>query len=287
MRTGIMLCSVFDKKYYKTWDIPCFVQPKIEGDRCRAIIENTSNGINVSLVSSQGNPRTSVPHIVEQLTKALDGKAPRDSTLELDGELYCHGMRHQDIRSIVSRTTNLHPNYKAISFHIFDICQDGVSQLVRTKLLEYFIQPTIEGYPNLKIVETNTALPSELDDYYSKYISNGYEGIILRNPHGVYIRRRTTNLLKIKAKKDISCEIVGVYEEIDKNGYAKGSLGSVLCIMPGGSRFAVGTGKLLTRSYRLDNWPGDHLLGRTAHIKYQELTARGVPYFPSLYEITK
>ena len=83
-RKGILLCYPFEEKRLAKWAPPYIVQPKYDGVRCRAIPIKDNNYL---LLSSEENVYYSVPHINEEL-KSLN----LNSDLELDGELYCHGM---------------------------------------------------------------------------------------------------------------------------------------------------------------------------------------------------
>ena len=116
-RKGAQLCypleerrlteAKFGWKHY----FPHITQPKLDGERCRAICRGHEKPI---LLSSTESIITSVPHI----NKALQKKCFHG---ELDGELYIKGMDFDDISSIVSRTVNLHPDYEQMEYHIFDI----------------------------------------------------------------------------------------------------------------------------------------------------------------------
>ena len=92
-RQGIMLCSPFEESRLKKWRAPYILQPKLDGIRCRAIVEGKGN---VKLLSSEENEILSVPHINAQLESLKIDK------LELDGELYIHGTPFETIESIVS-----------------------------------------------------------------------------------------------------------------------------------------------------------------------------------------
>ena len=108
---GIMKCVPFEEKRLAKWEPPYICQPKYDGVRCRAVPVPSG----YMLLSSEENVIFSVPHINKVLDKL------KGTRLELDGELYLHGMSFEEIVSITSRTVNLHPNYKRMNFHIFDV----------------------------------------------------------------------------------------------------------------------------------------------------------------------
>jgi ATP-dependent DNA ligase len=103
-RSGIMLCYPFEEKRLLKWDCrSVLVQPKLDGERCRAVITNG----NVQLLTSENNEIYSAPHIVEALSANF-----KEETIELDGELYIHNADFSEIHSIRGRTVNLHEDYE-------------------------------------------------------------------------------------------------------------------------------------------------------------------------------
>src|SRR5574343_213913 len=147
-RANIMLCYPFEEKRLNRWGVShVIVQPKLDGERCRAIITNGQ----VQLLSSEMNEIFSVPHITEELSYIF-----KDTKIELDGELYCHGMDFPSIHSIVSRKENLHSDYSKIQFHIFDTIQDGMTmdRIMQLPTFSYFGSST-SSYPVVEIVQSN------------------------------------------------------------------------------------------------------------------------------------
>jgi len=276
-RQGIMLCYPFEEKRLNKWDPPFLIQPKLDGDRCRAIIGPEGNAV---LLSSEENVVESVPHINEAL------KNLHLRNVELDGELYIHGAPHEAIHSIVSRTENLHPDYKLAEFHIFDIVSSEVQLTRASKLIDLF--PAFQDFGplqrvNSKLVESLDEIMQELD----RYIQRGYEGFVLRNIEAPYVRKRSVNMMKFKPRKEDLYEIVGTVEEVSKDGVPKMALGALVCRGDDGTLFNVGSGSLLTREAREKLWAvREDLPGKWARVKYQHMTsARGVPRFPVVVEI--
>jgi DNA ligase-1 len=107
-------------------------------------------------------------------------------------------------------------------------------------------------------------------------LSLGSEGLMLRQPGSLYETGRSPTLLKVKRFQEAEARVVG-YEQ--GSGRHKGRLGALLVETANGTCFAVGTG--LTDAQR-DNPPP---VGSTITFRYQELTDRGVPRFPSFVGI--
>lgn len=277
-RAGIMLCYPFEEKRLKKWRPPYIIQPKLDGDRCRAIIDD--KGI-VLMLSSEMNEYVSVPHIANELWKM------NLRNVELDGELYIHGAPHSEIHSIVSREKNIHPDYKLVEFHVFDIVNAHLPQVERTRQLIDLI-PSKRNFSPIQIVPSR--IVSTLDEIMAvqeEYARLGYEGFVLREAEAPYVRKRSTNMMKFKPRKEDLYEIVGTQEEISILGAPKNALGALICRGDDGTLFNVGSGSLLTREARETLWQErETLVGKWARVKYQHLThAAGVPRFPVVVEV--
>jgi DNA ligase 1 len=265
-RQGIMLCYPFEEKRLDKWSPPYLVQPKLDGERARAVFDNQRQ--TYYLLSSTEHEITSCPHIV----KALNNLG---TVAELDGELYCHGMIFEDIYSRVSRTVNLHPDHEQIEFHIFDVVANG-EQHVRTGWLNQ------QGFAHPLYV-VSSVVAGNLDDimyHYDHLLNKGFEGIIVRHIDAPYVRKRSVHMMKFKPKKDDWYTVVGTTEEIDKFGKPKGTLGALICQGDDGTQFSVGSG--LTRDQRNELWlDRESLVGELCHVQYQHITpGKGVPRFP-------
>jgi len=272
-RVGIMLCYPFEEKRLLKWNVDVLIQPKLDGERCRALIYNK----NVTLISSEGNIINSVPHINKALLETGMDK------IELDGELYIHGLPFEEIHSRVSRKTNLHPRYDEVQYHIFDSVSNEAQITRLIELTKYEMNPDI-----LQIVSTVRSDRGDIQNimlWLEHYQKQGYEGIVIRHPHATYKRSRSTLMMKFKPRKKDAYRIVGYVEEKDKYGHPKGTLGAVICRSNDGSLFNVGSG--FTADQRQDYWQKrEDLIGRIVIVKYQHLTpGRNVPRFPVFSEI--
>lgn len=275
-RKGIQLAYPFEEKRLAKWKPPYIVQPKYDGVRCRAVnVSRIVEPPRYMLLSSEENPIFSVPHIVDSLPKL-------GIKFELDGELYHHGMSFEQIVSITSRTVNLAPGYSLINYNIFDIVNEELSQMERLSMLNLLsnlgAHITIAPYH----------LCNNLEDVmraYDKFLSDGYEGIIVRHLLAPYVRKRSVYMMKFKPKKDDHYEIVGYKEETSKDGIPKDRLGALICTGDDGTLFSVGSG--LTDGDRESLWSArESLKGKTCHVQYQHLTSgKKVPRFPVFVEV--
>ena len=100
----------------------------------------------------------------------------------------------------------------------------------------------------------------------------GGEGMMLRQPGSPYVVGRSATLLKVKTFQDAEARVVGHAPGAGKH---KGRVGALVAELADGTRFNVGTG--LSDAER-DAPPA---IGAIITVRYQELSADGVPRFPS------
>jgi len=274
MRKGIQLAYPLEEKRLLKWQPPYIVQPKYDGDRARAL--RLPNG-NFCLLSSEENLIFGVPHILKTLNSL---SLPQH--LELDGELYHHQMPHATINGIISRTKELHPDFEKISYCIFDLISDEPQAKRLLRLGDLFKNPS---HP-LQLAPFH--LCYSLDDVlrtYDDFLEQGYEGIIVRHYAAPYVRKRSTQMLKFKPKREDCYPIVGYKEEISIDGTPKNRLGALIC-KTDSCEFSVGSG--LTDDQRHYLWSiRDSLPGMYARVQYQHTLPSGSPRFPVFISVFK
>ena len=111
---------------------------------------------------------------------------------------------------------------------------------------------------------------------FSKWVSEGYEGIMLRNTFGMYlVNHRSHDLQKYKEFLEDEYVIVG-FKEAD--GRDKGTI-IWICMTPEGREFSVRPrGSLEMRRDWFEN--GSKYIGKKLTVIYQELSEMNVPRFP-------
>jgi DNA ligase 1 len=183
---------------------PAFVQPKLDGIRCIAIIEN---GV-ATLWSRTRKPITGVPHII----KDLETKFP-DANIIFDGELYNHSYknRFEEIVSFVKQVTPK-AGHEVVEYHIYDIVDTTKTFKQRQEWL----------VTNRKNIESNTPMllslvhTHEVEDddvlmyWFTSWRMEGYEGAMVRNSKSMYEGKRSYGLQKIKEFDDDEFKITGV-----------------------------------------------------------------------------
>lgn len=259
-----MLAHAFDKQGHKI-KYPCFVQPKLDGHRCIAII---SAGI-CELWTRTRKKITSVPHINSELATAFP-----NSNKILDGELYSHKHDFEYISHIV-RQEEPDANHKDVEYHIYDIVNDEVFS-ERAKLLNKLDMEFLES-DYINIVHTKEiTTETESKDYLKDCLSQGFEGIMLRNSAGKYVNKRSSDLIKMKTFCDEEFEIIGIKEG---RGKLRGSVGAFKVKQNDGTTFEA---KMSGDSSKLKEYFEDESLWRDKklNVKFQGRSTYGIPRFP-------
>jgi ATP-dependent DNA ligase len=272
-RHGVLLCYPLDEKRLASWEPPFFADAKLDGERCRQL--NHDN----LLVSSELTPIISMPHI----TRALE-KLGSNYPFLLDGELYRHGWKFEEIHSCVSRTVNPHPSAHEIKLHVYDYWNQPLTPQFQRRA---DLQKMRKFFPP-EIVLVPTKICYSLDDVLlamDSFVSEGYEGIVVRHPGNLYVSRspayRSPYLMKFKPKKSDTYEIVEIHQAYTQTGKPKGILGSFSCRDREGNIFSVSPGIGLTDSIKRSIYSKKNsFVGRSLLVEYQNLTSeRGVPRF--------
>tara|TARA_Y100000389_G_scaffold204491_2_gene257384 strand:+ start:6130 stop:8331 length:2202 start_codon:yes stop_codon:yes gene_type:complete len=263
-----MLAKLFDKD--KNTDYPYMCQPKLDGVRCVAYKKDGK----VILESRKGTKIQVLDHIKSELTKI---NFPEN--IKLDGELGSFGLNpkltFQQATGIIKRKTP-DPLEKHIEYHLYDLYDVNNKNMTfdeRWKLLNS-LSPDLK-ICDLKIVNNF----NELQQAHTKYVEDGYEGLIIRTMRGIYQPdHRSSSLLKFKSFKDDEFEIVDFKEG---KGNDKGTIifkcktnaddeDKFFEVRPRGTREE--------RKEMFEN--GKDYIGKKITVKYFELTDENIPRFP-------
>lgn len=189
-----------------------------------------------------------------------------------------------------------------VVFHVFDDTKTEDVYVNRYYILRKRISKNCKGIkvelvPN--IIITNL---KDLLDFEEECVAQGYEGIMIRDPHSKYKHGRSTTkeggLLKVKRFEDDEAVVIGVEElmtnnneqELDNLGHKvrsskkegmvpAGKLGALIVKHKTFGEFKIGSG--FTEDARVKLWrERDELKGRLAKFKYQPSGVKDKPRFP-------
>ena len=188
----------------------------------------------------------------------------------LDGEFWIARKKFQRTVGIVRRQDKTEL-WKEVRFRVFDAPESGDVFEQRLRTILRIVQKNRPPYAIAHEHHLCTNLDT-LRRELARIEALGGEGLMLRQPGSKYVVGRSLTLLKIKSFHDAEARVVG---HEPGAGRHKGRLGAVLAELPDGTKFAVGTG--FSDAERANPPP----IGSTITFRYQELTDRGAPRFPS------
>ncbi len=193
----------------------------------------------------------------------------------LDGELWLARKAFQRTVSIVRRQDKS-DHWRDIRYVVFDM--PAVEAPFEERLAE--LQDRLRNNATIYALAHEHALCRGLDhlqEELARVEAVGGEGLMLRQPGSRYEAGRSATLLKVKTFHDAEAKVV---EHLPGSGRHKGRLGALAVELPDGTAFSVGTGF----SDREREHPPP--IGSTVTFRYQELSDRGVPRFPSFVRIS-
>ncbi len=273
---AIQLCD----KYDGTHDVIGWIcEPKFNGNRCLIMINENGD---IAAFSRNGKEVNNIDHIIEDIHTL------RLKNVVFDGELYSSkggigkNKEWSKTTSII-HTESLHPDYLSLKYWIFDMIaydrwKDQSSLLDRKEqmsALDFSHSSNIFLVP-YKIMTSNENLIGFTDEY----IKEGFEGSVIKNPVSTYDYKRSKNWLKFKKFYDDDFEILDVKIGTGRNSNRLGAL----VIDVNGVEVNVGSG--YSDMQRNTLWKNKkNLIGKTAEIKYAQITKDGSLLFPVFIRI--
>ena len=258
-----MLAHRFQKRKH---DIvyPAYVQPKLDGVRCLA---KKIDAKTVKYYSRMGKEFTTLEHLTPVLLKIMEvGQV-------LDGEIYSHDITFQEIIKLVKK---LRAESSTLEYHVFDMIDTKKTNKERALKLVELMFGLEDDSPIKYLLTEEINNETEVLEKHKKYLSQGYEGIIVRNMTGMYkLKGRSKDLQKYKEFYDAEYVIIGGQEG---TGTEAGCV-VFTCKNIDGQEFAVrprGSFEL-RKQWMLEI---DSLIGKKLTVRYQEKTDDGIPRFP-------
>lgn len=259
-----MLAHKFSEQAEKL-KYPCFVQPKLDGHRCI--------GMSTGLWSRTRKLITGVPYIFQAIRR-FDVCL---NQIALDGELYNHDYRNkfEQLTSFIKRDVPK-IGHEVVQYHIYDVVMEGHSFRDRLAWLRETLGLKGNKNPALVLVETREVNnEDELMLAFEDFLEQGYEGAIARNADGLYVNKRSYDLLKIKQFDDAEFKCVAVEEGRGKMA----GHGIFVCESGYGATFNAKMKGSLADLKKFFEHP-ELVVGRKITVQYQGKTKYGIPRFP-------
>ncbi|CAK0745636.1 DNA ligase, phage-associated [Gammaproteobacteria bacterium] len=259
-------------------DYPVLVSPKLDGIRCLIV-----GGMAVTR-SLKPIPNDYIRNTLS--TPDLNG---------LDGEILVRGKSFSDISSGVMSKSG-EPDFEYWVFDDHSVPTLPFRQrlvVVRERICHPFV---------LAVSHEIVSSGAELLIVEDRFVSDGYEGIMIRSPDGIYKYGRSTKaegiLLKLKRLEDSEAMVVGFVEQLDNHndavknalGYTErsshkanktesGTLGAIVVNHHEFGSLEIGTGfDSATRKLILSN--KEQHIGKQVKFRYQPSGMKDKPRFP-------
>jgi len=271
----VALAQKFDMKRIQGDEV--YVEPKLDGIRCLAIVENGK----AKLFTRAGKLITNFDETVGKELRLMDDGC-------YDGEIMSNDFT--DLMRQVYRKEN--KDIADVYLSLFDYIplsewRAGKSQTSCRERYEILEDQVSRGYRSAKrysalfdyirVVDRYT-VPSDHDKIKAKhdeFVSNGYEGAMVKNIDAPYSFGRDWSVMKYKAFFDADVPIIGLKEGTGKH---QGKLGSFLVDYKG---VEVNVGSGLNDELREKLWGDTTIIGRIIEVRYQEETPDGSLRFPT------
>lgn len=214
-----------------------------------------------------------------------------DTKLILDGECYHHGYSLQKLNSI-ARTQKTAVDYEVLQFYWYDIVDPNSTFDERFSLMQDIrdeLHLTFDPERNFNDGELRIQFVPQVEvsgwnnimNLHNQYVSEGWEGVVLRDPDKVYRPNgRTNDMIKVKLYKS---------DEFLITGYELGLRGNEdmvfdLVTKSGIPFKAKPHGDRELKEWYIDNFETE-CLNQYATVKYFYLSDTGCPLQPSVSSI--
>lgn len=277
---------------------PLFLSPKIDGIRLRI-----SEDLGAVSRTHKPIPNKHIQSVVKEFMPYLSG---------MDGEVTVGDPTAAKIFNDTQSAVMSESGSPPFLYHVFDHWYAGgrfdVRQIqLREQLFEAsarfdYMQDGMYTQKLFLVTQTLVHSVSEVLHFEEQYLTQGYEGIILRSPTALYKSGRSTfkehGLLKFKRVEDAEATIIG-FEPLQRNtnaltrdvfGYAKRSshkagkvadnlLGKLLVEHPEFGEFAIGSG--FDVATREEVWQAqERYLGRSVSFTFSRVGMKDKPRWP-------
>lgn len=250
-----MLAKVYGD-FEKRLTFPLVVQPKLDGIRClwdgeHAWPRSGKRSINIGAC---------LQNLLENVS------------CELDGELFAEELKFEEISSAVRTLSG--SGDPRIQYWVYDM--PGILPFEQRSVDVLTTIGSLGDQKKIVFTPTNLVQSVEEIEYFlKKYLDEGFEGVMVRDPRSPYQHSRSRYLLKLKPSMTEKAIVVGF---IEGKGKHLGRLGA-LQVRGNGWECNVGTG--FSDVERMAIWvsQADHVL-TSVLVEFQERTKYGVPRFP-------
>lgn len=279
------------KKYEGQRLIPddYFITEKLDGNRCIAKFVDGQ----WTFTSRNGKPMN-VDFDMEGL----------DTNFVYDGEVLSPEQTHASIRraqgvyqrlyrdafNTTSGLINSKSSNKKLIYNIFDIQEFGMPYRDRRRTLDEILNQTKDCQHDFRILPTLKVYNKMVDDtglneLLTDIVNSGGEGLMINSGSGLYVPKRTDDLLKVKQVQTIDMRVVDT--EFGTGKYEL-CVGYIYCeaTLPNGSKISckVGTGLSDEQRTRWAMYPME-IIGKIVEVAYFSLSQSKNTYGTTQYSL--
>lgn len=290
-----------DSKYLK---YPLYASRKYDGHRCL-------------LKSGQWLTRSFKTHVNKNIPEyfAKINEYSKKHKIVFDGELYAHELSFNQIQSVLRGYDVIIP--PSVKYYIFDCATETdwynkkYKEPYKDRLSKYL--DIIAKINDDKIIAVENLLvssPEEAETFYNKALEDGFEGMILRGPNGIYKHNRATKneniMFKYKNFDVLDATIIEVIprkqmkQDLERSRDALGHLvktykqenyetvendiGAFKCETSDGVIFTASFGQGFTEEIRKE-LAKENLIGKQVEVLYTSYNQKTAPRFPKVIRI--
>lgn len=265
-----MLAIQADKCSESNFERESYASRKLDGVRCLMYFKN---GEVHTASRGGGNYDASTTHI--RTSSNIIQFFKENPTIILDGELYHHGLSLQ-VLSGVARLKEYESRCNVLEYWVYDYISDDAFSKRYEKLMEWRESYLpVNKYINI-IDHYKLAGWLTLKHWHNKFVKEGYEGLIIRNPLKGYAvgKRSSLYMIKIKEYFDAEFKVIGWepgLRPIDDMCF--------ICEMADGKTFkAKPIGDATLKGEYIANI--DTLINKMGTVKYFDFSDTGIPTQP-------
>lgn len=273
--SNLMLASIFRDDLVS---YPCVVQPKIDGVRMCAYIQEDE----LITLSRKNKSFNFLDSVKEEIKEYLN-----NSSVKLDGELYSFTLSFNQLSGVVRSVKTRNVREDEIIYIIFDNIDLRKTTKPRLEKLGVPLQiwdDSVEDKELFEMVSERVYIlkswivnsRADLADFEDFVLDQKLEGVMIRQMEGLYRGFRCQNLLKLKREQDDEGVIVGYTTgsgaERDKVIWkVEDKIGNVISMRP--------CGTFEEREELLKN--AEDYIGRVVTYRFHEINPEtGIPRFP-------
>ena len=260
----VMLCSPFEQKLVDKVTFPASVQLKMDGMRFNAIVRDgkcefrSRNGKEIQLL---GNLEQEFVTLANGVDCVFDGELLVKENGKILDRQTGNGILNKANKGTISAADAAKVHATVWDYIPYMYFIEGVYN--KPYLNRFGVLSAMTFPDKIKLVEsTGVKSIEEANKIFEKYLSEGQEGIILKDLSGIWEDKRSKTQIKFKGELECDLKIVGVEEG---TGKYTGLLGAIQCESADGIiKVSVGSGFTDAQRKTL----GKDVVGKIAAIKY-------------------